>query len=70
MLKRIQETLKRNDLCIAFAILLFWVYLELLFHYYHYMTEVLSLIGAGAFGVIVANVCYRLQNFIRNELDI
>lgn len=70
MLKRIYKTLKQNDLCIAFAILLFWVYFELLLHYYNYMTEVLSLIGAGAFGVIVVNVCYRLQNFIRNELDL
>ena len=70
MLKRIHETLKQNDLCITFAILLFWVYFELLLHYYGYMTEVLSLIGAGAFGAIVAKVCYGLQNFIKKELDL
>ena len=70
MLKRIYKILKQNDLCIAFAILLFWVYFELLLHYYSYMAEVLSIIGAGAFGVIVAKVCYGLQNFIKNELNL
>lgn len=49
MLKRIQETLKRNDICIAFAILLFSIYIAALSNYYSYMINVLSSIGACTF---------------------
>lgn len=70
MLKRIQETLKRNDICIAFTILLFWVYYELLLHYYSYMVEVLNIIGACTFGILVAKAGVWFQDFIRKELDL
>lgn len=70
MLKRIQETLKRNDICIAFTILLFWVYSELLLHYYSYMVEVLNIIGACTFGILVAKAGVWFQDFIRKELDL
>ena len=70
MLKQIYKILKRNDLCIAFAILLFWIYFELLLHYYSYMVEVLNIIGACTFGVFVAKAGVWFQNFIRKELDL
>lgn len=70
MLKRIQETLKRNDICIAFAILLFYIYIAALSNYYSYMINVLSSIGACTFGVLVARAGCWFQNFIRKELDL
>lgn len=70
MLKQIYKILKRNDLCIAFAILLFWVYSELLLHYYSYMVEVLNIIGVCTFGILVAKAGVWFQDFIRKELDL
>ena len=70
MLKRIQETLKRNDICIAFAILLFCIYIAALFNYYSYMVNILSSIGVCTFGILVAKAGVWFQDFIRKELDL